>query len=142
MAMSVLRAIEVLAVHHSASSNKIDPATIRQWHLDRGWDDVGYHYLIDYKGHVHVGRPLPFAGAHAKGSNSNSIGVCVIGNNASLDRSDHWTTAQNYSLLDFISSVTKLFPTIRVVGHRDLMEPGYTECPGLDIATWPFGRHD
>ena len=87
-----MRTINRIVVHHSAS----DWGTvndIRGWHLERGWDDVGYHYVItngrdgpayeytrEHDGRVQKGREVADVGAHARGKNDDSIGVCLIGN--------------------------------------------------------------
>jgi hypothetical protein len=53
---------------------------IRRWHVeDRGWADIGYHYLIDRDGTVIEGRPLSKVGAHAKGHNTGSVGIALFG---------------------------------------------------------------
>lgn len=45
----------------------------------KGWDDIGYHFLIDADGATHVGRDIERAGAHCVGRNSNSIGIAYVG---------------------------------------------------------------
>ena len=49
------------------------------WHRQRGFSDVGYHFVIRRTGVIELGRPLEYMGAHAKGNNHDSIGVCYIG---------------------------------------------------------------
>ncbi|WP_337632460.1 N-acetylmuramoyl-L-alanine amidase, partial [Prevotella sp.] len=50
-----------------------------RWHRERGFDSIGYHYIIYLDGSIHFGRPVEQAGAHCKGHNANSIGVCYVG---------------------------------------------------------------
>lgn len=52
---------------------------ITRWHKARGWSDIGYHYYIDLKGVLHMGRPLKRSGAHVKGHNKDSVGICLEG---------------------------------------------------------------
>ena len=83
--------IERLVIHHSASARSTTFAAIKHWHTDappkgNGWSDIGYNYVILGNGKLRVGRPLPTTGAHAKGKNSTSIGVCVVGNNLKSDQ--------------------------------------------------------
>ncbi len=52
---------------------------IDRWHKNRGWRSIGYHYVIYRDGTVHEGRPLKQIGAHCKGHNYHSIGICYIG---------------------------------------------------------------
>ncbi len=66
--------------HHTATGTDLDGPAVQAMHLTRGWADVGYHFLIDSKGVIHVGRDLRYQGANAKGNNSDSIGVGFIGN--------------------------------------------------------------
>ena len=80
-----MREIDDIIIHCTAT-RKNRPYTvedIRRSHLKRGFDDIGYHYLIYLDGTVHVGRPIEIVGAHAYGHNQHSIGVCYVGG---LDR--------------------------------------------------------
>ena len=58
---------------------KVDISVVREWHLERGFNDIGYHFLIRKDGSIEHGRSLTTVGAHTKGQNSNSIGVCYEG---------------------------------------------------------------
>jgi len=51
---------------------------IRRWHLERGFNDIGYHYLIAPSGSIAVGRPLSKEGAHVAGHNSGTVGILLI----------------------------------------------------------------
>ena len=73
------RMIDSVIIHHSASSIYTTVEQIRQWHLARGFSDIGYHLLIDYTGALHFGRPLKQAGAHCLNHNAHSIGICLVG---------------------------------------------------------------
>lgn len=72
------RYISTIIVHHSASPPDTTIDQIREWHLERGFSDVGYHFVVNIEG-VFVGRPLDRMGAHCKGNNSHSIGICICG---------------------------------------------------------------
>jgi N-acetylmuramoyl-L-alanine amidase len=76
-----MRNIEKIIVHCAATreGQHIKTDTIRNWHLKRGWSDIGYHYVIELDGTIGIGRPIERSGAHTKGLNSNSIGVCYVG---------------------------------------------------------------
>ena len=76
-----MREINKIIVHCSATREFQDVKTeeIRRWHMDKGWSDVGYHYLIELDGSINKGRPVERIGAHCKGHNNDSIGVCYIG---------------------------------------------------------------
>jgi len=79
-----------ITLHCSDTPNGkwIDPLEVKRWHVDgNGWDDIGYHYLINVDGNVSsfatgVGRALNKQGAHVAGENKNNIGICLIGRSA------------------------------------------------------------
>lgn len=74
--------IEYVTIHCSATRNfeELDIGVIRSWHLNKGFSDVGYHYVIQPSGEVQIGRPINKRGAHVKDENIGNIGVCLIGN--------------------------------------------------------------
>lgn len=76
------RIIRKIIIHCSASSNpKHDNiGVIRNWHMsERGWKDIGYHFVITSNGEIWPGRPIDQAGAHCEGHNFDSIGICLTG---------------------------------------------------------------
>tara|TARA_R100000388_G_C7221694_1_gene149354 strand:- start:135 stop:554 length:420 start_codon:yes stop_codon:yes gene_type:complete len=76
-----MRKIKQIIVHHSASDLNTTVDDIRDWHVyNNGWSDIGYHYIILGDGSLAKGRPVNKIGAHAKGKNRYSIGICVVGN--------------------------------------------------------------
>lgn len=77
-----MRRIDLIVIHCSASDRVThdNVETIRNWHIfDRGFSDIGYHYVITKDGKCHVGRDVHVMGAHAKGQNRHSIGICLTG---------------------------------------------------------------
>ena len=58
----------------------IGAADIDSWHRSRGFDCIGYHYVIRQSGMIEDGRPTDRMGAHTKGYNSDTLGICVVGN--------------------------------------------------------------
>ncbi len=76
-----MRQINKIIIHCSASDNpnhdNVD--TITQWHWERGFSDIGYHFYIDKKGQEFKGRSLSQVGAHCEGHNFDSIGICLGG---------------------------------------------------------------
>ena len=75
------RKINEIILHCSASDSPEhdDIRVIRLWHLKRGWSDVGYHYFIRKNGVLEKGRDEKIVGAHCKGRNRKSIGICLHG---------------------------------------------------------------
>lgn len=136
-ALDGARPFQWLVLHHSAVPERLqDWLAIRTFHIEvRGWDDIGYHAGIDIAGHpspVQVGRPLSFPGAHSKGFNDFSLGMCCLGNFEVQAPSDEvWKTALDLSL-DFMRWFG--IPVNRVIGHREvydqLGQPRQKTCPG------------
>lgn len=123
-----------LIVHHSASPRDTTTVEdIRSWHKSRGFEDIGYHWVIEADGAIKQGRLPTIKGAHAKGRNWDSWGVCVVGDNTSA--SEAWSPAQEDSLISLIRAVRVILPRVRVLGHREAGTTP-TECPGLDFQVW------
>lgn len=91
----IKRQVGFIVVHCSDSDIKShdNVGTIRSWHLERGFNDIGYHAFIDKSGVIHEGRPEHIPGAHVRGFNQKSLAVCLSGRHkfteaqfASLDK--------------------------------------------------------
>ena len=128
-----MRNINKIIVHCSATpeGKAFSVDDIRRWHLQRGFADIGYHFVIYLDGSVHVGRPLAKAGAHCKGHNAHSVGVCYIGGVASDGKTpkDTRTDAQKASLVKLITELRQQFPNASVHGHREFANKA---CPCFD----------
>lgn len=133
-----MREINKIIVHCSATKPSMDIGVeeIRRWHKGRGWDDIGYHTVIRRNGEIEKGRDMGIAGAHAKGHNFGSIGVCLIGGIDDDGKADdNYTLKQYNGLIQLISFYEMTFPIEEVLGHRDL--PGVNkECPCFDVRAW------
>jgi N-acetyl-anhydromuramyl-L-alanine amidase AmpD len=142
---------EYIILHHSLTkdSGTVSWQAIRNYHINTlEWDDIGYHFGIEFvsnnnnkakvlrKNHyeVFVGRMLDKAGAHCRGMNHNSIGICFVGN-FDLYKPEHemWTLG-----LKLVRSLMKVFniPVKNVKGHRDFAT--YKSCPGLSFDMGKF----
>ena len=95
---------------------------VRKWHVeDRGWSDIGYHFLIDRDGTVVEGRPVERSGAHTKGHNKGSIGIALFGGHGGSENdlfSDHFTPEQEAALRDLIDKLQSRFGALKVSGHN------------------------
>ena len=127
------RTIKELIVHCSATPEGKDYSvdTIRKWHLQRGFSDIGYHYIIYRDGSIHIGRDESIIGAHCTGHNTNSIGVCYIGGCASDGKTpkDTRTSEQRQSLLNLLKELKVKYPKASIHGHRDFANKA---CPSFD----------
>lgn len=129
-----------IAVHCSATrpSQDLDVNDIRRMHLQRGFLDVGYHFVIKRDGTVQEGRPLNRQGAHVSRYNHLSVGVCLIGGVSEKDVNvpeDNFTKEQYRALHELLTKLHKQFPSAVIQGHRDF--PGVRKaCPSFDVPTW------
>ena len=117
------------AIHHSASSRSTRAEDLERWHRERGFDEIGYTWVIEGDGSVVAGRSVRKNGAHVKGKNRRSLGICVVGDNTKVR--SRWSRAQVEALREVILSIELLFPGIRFVGHNELAP---TACPGRAVA--------
>lgn len=128
-----MRSIKELIVHCSATPEGKDytVAQIRQWHLARGFKDIGYHYVIYRDGSIHQGRPVAQIGAHCTSHNRNSIGICYIGGVAADGKTpkDTRTEAQKASLKKLIWQLHLQYPQATIHGHREFANKA---CPSFD----------
>lgn len=127
-----------IVVHCSATKpdQDIGAATIRRWHIEKGWSDIGYHDVIKRNGMREAGRDLYAVGAHVAGYNSASVGVCLVGG---IDKNgkpeNNFTDAQFKTLKRVITDYLKLWPHAIVQGHRDF--PGVAkDCPCFNVSEW------
>lgn len=134
--------ITEIIIHCAATPNgkPFTTADIDRWHAERGFKRnpaeigrhepslkaIGYHYVIYINGAVASGRHELETGAHTKGHNSPSIGVCMIG-------TDKFTRAQWTSLQLCITSLKTRYPRASIHGHREFSNK---ICPGFDVQKW------
>lgn len=129
------RKIEKLIIHCSATreGQHISVDTIRKWHVEgRGWSDIGYHFIIGLDGSIEIGRPLYRSGAHTKGYNKYSIGICYIGGVEKDGRTpkDTRTEEQKSALRGLVSTLKGIYPEATVHGHREFAAKA---CPSFDV---------
>lgn len=128
-----VRTIKEIIIHCSATPEGRDVTVddIRKWHKQRGFNDIGYHYVIYRDGSVHNGRDVDLVGAHCTGHNTYSIGVCYIGGCKIDGRSpkDTRTPEQKAALLNLLKDLKKKYPYATVHSHKDYANKA---CPSFD----------
>jgi N-acetylmuramoyl-L-alanine amidase len=138
-----MRSIHEIVVHCSATpAGKPFTATdIDQWHRSRGWDGIGYHFVVLLDGAIQLGRPIEKPGAHVAGHNSNSIGICYIGGmNSDNTQAENTLTQRQADALELvIRGLMSHFPEARVLGHRDFPKVAKA-CPSFDVRRWCASR--
>ena len=135
-----MRTYEYIIIHCSDSSWGSENE-IRKWHTDKGWKDTGYHFVINngkvksniyydfMNGSIELGRPIDQIGAHTKGYNENSIGICLIGIN-------EFTEKQFISLLNLVDQLMDRYniPVENVLGHYETEQANGKTCPNIDMS--------
>lgn len=142
--------IRRIVIHCTATreGQDIDAATIRRWHLKQGWNDIGYHFVIQIDGDIERGRPEEIPGSHVKGFNTGSIAIVYVGGLDPQGRAkDTRTPAQKAAMTQLVRELLNKYPGADVVGHRDLSPDrdgdGVVEkhewlkdCPCFDVRAW------
>lgn len=135
-ANSNTRNITEIIIHCSATPEGKDytVSQIREWHLARGFKDIGYHYVIYRDGSINVGRQENVIGAHCTGHNSKSIGICYIGGMDSTNKKakDTRTDKQKESLIKLLKQLKSKYPKATIHGHREFANK---DCPSFDAKT-------
>lgn len=131
-----MRKITKIILHCSATPEGRDytVADIDRWHKQRGWQGIGYHYVVYRDGSVHPGRPVEQIGAHTSGHNANSIGVCYVGGVAADGKTpkDTRTPAQRAALRDLVKLLRAEYPNATIHGHREFANKA---CPSFNVKT-------
>lgn len=129
-----MRHIDRIVIHCSASGD-VSVNTIRKWHLERGFRDTGYHFVIRQSGWIELGRPVEQSGAHARGYNAHSIGICLTGGKGGVM---DYTEPQMDSLVTLVHGLVARHPNAFVCGHNDLTDA--KTCPNFSVTDW-WSKH-
>jgi N-acetylmuramoyl-L-alanine amidase len=129
---------------HCSDSLFGDVETFRKWHLDNGWDDVGYNWIItngvlqhgseyikEHDGIIQPGRSFEYIGAHAKGYNESHLSICLTGR-------WHFTWRQFAAMFEQLKRIKQEHvPTLtieNIIGHYEVNQRGKT-CPNIDMGS-------
>ena len=124
-----MRKINTIIIHCADTPNGkyFDAKDIDDWHRDKGWRGIGYHNVICTDGEVQRGRSYDIKGAHARGFNDSSIGICLIGR-------DKFTSEQWSSLFALVDRLKATYDIKMIIGHNDVDE--HKTCPNFNVADW------
>ena len=125
---SKMKNVEGILLHHSGVTVLQTVEVIHNYHKNKGWAGIGYHYYVRKDGSIYKGRPETMAGAHCPGVNSTSIGICAEGDFNTETMSD----VQKQAIIDLIADIKSRYNITYVKGHRDILA---TSCPGNN---YPF----
>jgi N-acetyl-anhydromuramyl-L-alanine amidase AmpD len=141
---------ELIVVHCSATPASMDIGVreITQWHIKRGFDTVGYHYVIRRNGELEAGRKESVIGAHVRGHNAKSIGICMAGGVSEQNKPENNFSPEQFRTLETLLGQLKgRYRNARIVGHRDLSPDKNGDgkitpnefikaCPSFDVGQW------
>lgn len=133
--LDTARQVSEIIVHCAATPEGRDytVADIRAWHKQRGFSDVGYHYVIYRDGRIMLGRPVGQVGAHVEGHNTGTIGISYIGGVSADGKTakDTRTAAQRASLLWLAAQLRAKHRGIKkVTGHNEYAAKA---CPSFSV---------
>lgn len=163
--------ITKVVIHCSATANgkslrtatQTDAQVIDGWHKARGFKrsdaaikrfnphlkHLGYHAVIDTDGTIEYGREIGEVGAHVKGHNTGSIGICLVGGIGIGKEKNHgrYTEAQWHALSQVLTTLAPQCAQAEIFGHRDLspdlngdgtIAPNewLKTCPNFDVHEW------
>lgn len=146
-----MRPISEIIIHCTAtmpnwragSKTSAKVSEVRRWHKDRGWSDIGYHYLIDRDGTIAKGRPIERVGAHVRGHNKGTIGVALFGGHGSSENdhfADNYTPEQDAALRRLLAELqTDYGPGLKISAHHDYAAKA---CPGFRVDRWLARKPD
>lgn len=130
---NAMRKINKIIIHCSATpeGREVSVREIDSWHRQQGYNEIGYHYLIGLDGNVNAGRPEANIGAHCRGHNRDSIGVCYVGGcDAKMKPKDTRTPQQRTALRRLVAELQGRYPGATLHGHNEFAAKA---CPSFDV---------
>lgn len=125
---------EKIIIHCSATpeGRDVHAEDIRRWHKSRGWYDIGYHYVIEIDGTIRAGRKEDVIGAHCRGQNDKSIGICYVGGCCEeMEPKDTLNELQEESLKNLICYIRDGYGELPIHGHNEFSNKA---CPSFDVS--------
>jgi len=128
-----MRELKRIILHCTATQleQQVNVSKIDSWHRNRGWSEIGYHYVLYLDGTIATGRDIRKQGAHAKGHNHDSVGVAYVGGlDNNLVPQDTMTMQQEMAFLHLVNSLRVVFGALSVHGHNEYSSKA---CPSFDV---------
>ena len=125
-----------IVIHCSATppGRDIGRVEIDQWHKARGWTGIGYNFVVRRNGTLEYGREVTKVGAHAKGYNARSIGICLIGGIDAAGKPEaNFSDAQWATLQRILAALRLVWPAAEVIGHNEVARKA---CPSFNVQEW------
>ena len=124
--MDKRKSTDRIILHH-AEATTCTAEDIHKWHLNRGFSGAGYHFLVRKDGNIYRLRPEEYIGAHAYGSNYNSIGICAEGKYMEETMPD----AQKKSIIELVNYLKEKYQINKIQKHKDVCA---TSCPRRQLS--------
>ena len=120
-----MRKIDKIIIHCSATpeGREVSVKTIRKWHLQRRFSDIGYHYVIHLDGKISNGRPIGKNGAHCSYNNIGSIGICYVGGMSKDMKKDSLIKLMHELIYKYNKNMT-------IHGHNEFANKA---CPSFNV---------
>jgi N-acetyl-anhydromuramyl-L-alanine amidase AmpD len=125
--MRKMTRIRKFIVHCSGSSQNYTIEQMRNDHLARGFDEIAYHFVI-VGDQVFQTRSVDFVGAHCRGENHDSIGICLIG------KRGNFAPGQFIALERLVRRLLVIFPNCEIRAHNYFNKA--KTCPDFDVEVW------
>lgn len=144
MNYKTLQVVNYIVIHCAATPPQMDIGVkeIDRWHRERGFFQIGYHFVIRRNGVIEKGRDESIPGAHVRGHNHESLGICLVGGVTQADvkvAENNFTPEQFESLRLKLIELKAKYPNAKILGHRDLELKDHAklkDCPSFEVADW------
>ena len=128
-----VRQIRKIIIHCTATpeGRDVDAEEINRWHKNRGFSQIGYHYIIKLDGTIEEGRSVHMVGAHTKGHNTGSLGIVYAGGIDNKKKpKDTRTPEQDTALTNLLSYLLSKYPDATIHGHNEFSNKA---CPSFNV---------
>lgn len=123
---SKMKEVEGIVLHNSGVTVLQSVEVIHNYHKNKGWAGIGYHYYVRKDGSIYRGRTENMAGAHCPGVNSTSIGICAEGN----FNEEIMSEVQKQAIIELVKDIKSRYNIKWIKGHREILA---TSCPGANF---------
>ena len=130
--------VQEIILHCTATKEGVEvfAKDVDKWHKNKGWQMIGYHYLVDLDGKVEKGRPDNMNGAHTVNHNSKALGVCYVGGLDKNSKSkDTRTPEQRFALFKLVMELLEKY-NLKIEDVHGHYEFANKACPCFDIPTF------
>jgi len=128
---------DTIVVHCAQTPKDMDIGAdeITKWHKQRGFDTIGYHFVIRRDGTIETGRDIKAVGAHAVQVNGTSIGICLVGGGTpDMSWENNFNPEQFKSLKTLILKLKDDYEIEKIIGHYQV--DSKKACPSFEIPKW------